>query len=230
MVQGMGHDRAHHTRVRSEDERISRDITSMVMHTKGNVFSTHDTQRVGRAIMATQVAFNPGGFIEQTKLRQGDRDTLKFTLANADINGIAMEGHDRMITDAIALFMEMNDYRKAHELAGNLDGLFDFLGGQAFFLRSRLEAMPGDIAHYFPDSEEAVKVALVMADLFKPREFAVKSANFLQDTPAFQEAAKNNIPIGAFEDISLLTSHVSRVILELMAQKEADEASELATV
>ncbi len=219
-ISGAGHDAFHHTG--KDDELKSASATSAVMHAHKNSYSSWDIHRVGGAILATKVGLNEQGYIEQTNIRRGDRDPLKLTLAYADINGIAMEGAERMIRDATALFMESKGYTKPHQMIGDADQLVAFLGGQARFLQSRLQAMPGDVAFYFKDNESAVRAALVMSELFKPRDFALKAAEFMEDTPIIRTMLRG-MSIGSLDD---LTTFVHDIFAQVTGLIHRDKNSE----
>lgn len=102
-------------------------------------------------IQATKVEMREDGELVQTSLQTGSHHPIKFSTGFSDINGIAMEGSKRMLRDATNLYYEITE-------KPTIEGLYDFLIGQAGFLRQRLN--PGrtkaDIAYYFPDDIEAV--------------------------------------------------------------------------
>lgn len=107
-------------------------------------------QRVGAGIMATEVEF-VGDKIIQPNLRKGEADPLRFIVAFADINAIAMEGPNRMIRDATNLYFE----RSAHP---KVDHYLDMLASQVKFLRRRLNdwQIEGDIEYYFSAHQDEV--------------------------------------------------------------------------
>lgn len=110
-------------------------------------------------VMVTEVAFGEDNNIEQTNLHAGSTDTAKFIFAFADINGIAMEGKDRMITDATNIFLEL--YKNP-----TVESYKNFFMSQIPFLRRRLNdwRITSDIERYFPQFDE--EVYLIMEDNF----------------------------------------------------------------
>lgn len=108
-------------------------------------------QRMKLGILATEVHRNEEGELVQTNLRTGSRDPIKLIMANADINGIAMEGNARMIRDVTHLCQEAYGEPTAEQY-------YKFLIDQAGFLRQRLhdEQIIPDITYFFPDDADAV--------------------------------------------------------------------------
>lgn len=108
--------------------------------------------RAAGGLLASQVEFAENGEIIQVNLREGEPDPLRFKIAFADINGIAMEGSPRMIKDATNLYFELHGDNPSAE------GLFEFWLTQADFLKSRLNdyRIVPDIEYYFPERGEEV--------------------------------------------------------------------------
>jgi hypothetical protein len=108
-------------------------------------------RRVEDGIGVTAVRMNEHGKLIQVNLRRGSHDPLKFDAAFADINGIAMEGEERMLRDATALYRELT--------ADPTDeGLYAFLAQQKKFIRGRLNdgQIKTDIKYYFPGDVDDV--------------------------------------------------------------------------
>lgn len=107
--------------------------------------------RLKIGVLATTVIRLPSGELVQVNLRTGSRDPFKFNMGFADINGIAMEGPERMFEDATTLYHE----RTANPTG---EGQYDFYLTQVKFLRQRLNnwRIKGDLAFYFGDRFKAV--------------------------------------------------------------------------
>ncbi len=206
-ILGPGHDHEQLETIPGRNEQVSYTNTAKAMDTRRRVYTHEDKMRIQGATLVTRVTRNEDGQILQTYLREGERDPLKLTTAYADINGIAMEGVDRMLKDATNLFMEIFGIKRSAEIALHLDQYVDFLGSQAFFLNTRLEALPGDVAYYFPESEDAVKVAFVMAELFKPKDLAFKVAEFMQKS-GICRVVLQNMSLGKLETVNSLVEHL----------------------
>ncbi len=135
-----------------ENERVSAESAGrQVSDADGVLNTTTFKKRLTRGIVATTVEMKEDGELVQTNLQSGTHDPIKFGMAFADINGIAMEGSKRMWQDATNLYYELND-------EPTIGGLFDFYLSQAGFLRQRLNdgRVKSDIAYYFADDIEAV--------------------------------------------------------------------------
>lgn len=169
----------------------------------GNSYTEEQKLRVLDAIIATTVERTEEGVIRQCELRAGTNDPLKFVLANADINGIALEGTQRMLEDATKLFMEVNTLPPDTSFSQNSSAFAQFLKGQASFLRSRLAAMNGDIEYYFPHHQNSGQheiVASTMEELMAPAIPALRLAQLLE------------IPDKAEECVALASQAVGRVV------------------
>lgn len=139
-------------------------------------YSWDDINRASQAAIATTVSRDKADKIDQYMLHQGSDDIIKFVLATADINGIAMEGSLQMIQDATNLYVEIsgdNDLK-------NVRGLAEFLSSQASFLRERLDCLDNDIAYYFAN-EDRIKAKQVMQDIFEPSQKALDFAVWMED-------------------------------------------------
>jgi hypothetical protein len=114
-------------------------------------------KRVTDGTEATAVRMDDNGKLIQINLRRGSHDPLKFNIAFADINGIAMEGEERMVLDATDLYHELTPVERQSD-----EGQVAFYESQVKFLRQRLNdgQIKGDIAYYFPDDVEAVYKAM----------------------------------------------------------------------
>lgn len=147
MFGALGHDIARMTGgPPGEDERQSaRKTTSDYMRRLG--FSEEDCRRVREMIMTTEVT-TENGVVVQTNIQKGSTDKLKLELAIADINGIAMEGIDRMIEDAFNLCLEVNGVSPDDMLA-NIDTIEKFFTMQAKFIEKRLDSLDGDFEYYY---------------------------------------------------------------------------------
>lgn len=109
--------------------------------------------RIRLGIYATEVRREKSsGKVTQVNLQEGSRDPIKFIMAMADINGIAMEGPKRMVRDAVNLCYEMNDGKPT------ADQLYGFVLFQQKFLKDRLQddQTKEDIKYYFGDHSDEV--------------------------------------------------------------------------
>lgn len=135
------------------NERASAEDAAARVAALGNVAINTQLfkRRLTRGIMATVVDRKPSGELVQTNLQRNAPDPIKFIMAFADINGIAMEGDKRMVRDATHL---------CHEFITDptTEQLYDFLISQAGFLRERLNdgRIKSDLGYYFPDQVEPV--------------------------------------------------------------------------
>ena len=137
--------------------------------------------RFDLAVMTTVVEFDENMRMTQPNLRTGSRDPIKFITAFADVNGIAMEGSATMLRDAINLAVEMNPDAGPKEI-------FDFLCGQAKYLRERLndDQIKPDIAYFFPNHKD--EVYAVMRKAFRPNILSAYGiANGIQARPELKE-------------------------------------------
>ena len=115
--------------------------------------------RAHLGIMATEIAIKPNGEIVQVNLCNGGSDPLKYIMAFADINGIAMEGAERMLEDCANLCKER------YGDVFNEQVLSEFLETQPFFLRTRLHErrIKADLAYYFLDDMPVIYDELTKA-------------------------------------------------------------------
>ena len=135
-----------------ESERASSDYAVGKVSEKGGPLNTDwFKKRLSLGIFATAVRMEDDGELVQSNLQSGARDPIKFIMAFGDINGIAMEGSSRMWKDATSLYYEITE-------EPTIDGLYNFLIGQAVFLKQRLNdgRVKSDIAYYFPKDIEDV--------------------------------------------------------------------------
>lgn len=161
MFAALGHDIVHGTGgPTGEDERQSADLTALYMKRVG--FTDTECERAKEIILAT-VAGLENGSIVQKNIRSGSKDPLKLILATADINGIAMEGTQRMINDGFNLCLEMGNLsiqrviketvKTTADIIKKPSSVVSFFGRQAKFLDDRLERLRGDFAYYYRDEE-----------------------------------------------------------------------------
>lgn len=140
------------------NEQASADYLIGLIEQTGNSLVNTDRfkQRARAGIMATEYEFDDEkGVINQINLlkdepyEEGRPDPLKFIMAFADINAIAMKGPDQMYEDATRLFFERN-YEDPTE-----EGFREILDYQEKFIKSQLNdhRMEACIARYFPDFE-----------------------------------------------------------------------------
>ncbi len=135
-----------------ENERASAAYGVQQIEATDGILNTQSfKKRLVYAANATAVRMDEKGKLVQVNLQSGAHDPIKFNMAFADINGIAMEGPKRMVEDATNLYYEITDEPTD-------EGLYDFLAGQRAFLRGRLNdvQIKADIAYYFPNDAEAV--------------------------------------------------------------------------
>jgi hypothetical protein len=136
-----------------ENERISGEYAvAQVIELGGSQLNTAKfKKRLFDGILATAVEMKDDGEILQVNVQKGSHDPFKFVMSFGDINGIAMEGPKRMLSDATKLCDEVHG-------KPTLDELCNFLVSQASFLRKRLNdpRVQSDIAYYFPEDTKQV--------------------------------------------------------------------------
>jgi hypothetical protein len=136
------------------NERASVDyLIDRVAQSREPELNTPDAHsRLTAASLATTVEFRENGEIVQVNLRTGEPDPLTYITGFVDINGIAMEGWRRMLSDGS---------RHGREKFGpnmTLAQHYAFLATQQRFLRKRLNdyRIQEDIAYHFPDHADEV--------------------------------------------------------------------------
>jgi hypothetical protein len=138
------------------NEKASADyLIGLIEQTGDSRFNTERfKQRARAAIMATEYevdeetrVINQINLFKDEPYEDGKPDPLKFILAFADINAIAMKGPEEMYDNAIKLFFERNLEEPTEEA---LRGMLDY---QQLFIRSQLNdyRMKPIIDRYFPD-------------------------------------------------------------------------------
>lgn len=154
LIAGAGHDIVWNSDTPDgEDEQESAEVVAKHMRDAG--YEEEDILRVTSAILATTVERAEDGTIIQSKIREGNKDLLKFVLATADVDGIAMEGAPTMLGDAFNLFLE-SIINKPGNTSSRLKTLYGFLKYQTKYLQDREKARPGDLRHYFSKEEIAI--------------------------------------------------------------------------
>lgn len=151
IVAGATHDYDQDSGPGANEDNSAVYAASRIEAADGVLNTTVFKDRLRQGILATTVEMQEDGELVQTTLQSGANDPIKFSMGFSDINGIAMEGSKRMWTDATNLYYEVTPEPTA-------EGLYDFLIGQAGFLRQRLNdsRIKSDIAYYFPDNIESV--------------------------------------------------------------------------
>lgn len=111
-------------------------------------------ERSSGGVFATEFAIDTKGVINQVNLLEGEADPLKFVVAFADINGMAMEGEELMPEELAKLFFEQSVQKGEEPSQESLQRLVDY---QESFIRSQLNdyRMKAYIARYFPHLEPA---------------------------------------------------------------------------
>lgn len=150
MIAAASHDYAQDATSGENERNSARFAVEAVEQEDGELSRGDFTRRLKQAILATTAPMNEDGEIVQSNLQTGSHDPIKFNLAFSDINGIAMEGSQRMILDATNLYLEIID---GSGETFSVDGLYNFYLSQADFLRQRLNdgRVKADIAYYFAD-------------------------------------------------------------------------------
>ncbi len=200
-IAAASHDIFQHFTNPGENERLSAQAAVSFMFD----YTSEECTRVYEAIVATSVSRSEEGTIQQCFLQEGSRDPLKFVLATADINGIALEGVPRMLEDAVHLYLEFNKIPTDASFIAHSKEIGAFLTSQAAFLKDRLNAVTNDIEYYWPmsvDPQQNEVVNKVMAELFKPSTAALSLAHILE------------LP-GIFESITHVISQNARTVREL---------------
>lgn len=150
-------------------------------------------KRAHEGVMATEVAHQKSGEIVQVNLPNGEADPLKYIMAFADINGIAMEGEERMITDSTNLCKEIYGPNL------NEQTLSDFLAMQKKFLDSRLNdrRIKSDLTYYFLDDME--KIYKVLREEFegKASEATILARLMRYNPKILRRAASQIIKMGS---------------------------------
>lgn len=136
-----------------QNERASANYGVNCITNRGysDVFGDRYIKRLRAGVMVTSFRIDNSGRVEQYNLRVGEPDPFRFIMGFADINGIAMEGPERMIRDATNLYCERTK-------SPSVEGYLDWFGGQARFLRTRVNnpRIKNDIAYYFPKHKDEV--------------------------------------------------------------------------
>ncbi len=154
MIASAGHDVKNESGLPvGDNERGSAERTGVLMREAG--YEEEQITRVQDGIIATTVGRNEDGAIIQTFIRTGSKDLLKFVLAEADINGIIMEGVSTMVRDATNLYLEINHF-SLNDFFNEPTRVVTFLRTQAGFLSDRLAVMDEDLSYYLSDEEKAL--------------------------------------------------------------------------
>lgn len=150
---GSVHDRFQGKGLPGQNERASADYGVKCVRERGyeEVLGDWYIERFCEGVMVTSYRIDKFGGVEQYNLRVGKPDPIKFIMAFADINGIAMEGPERMIMDATNIYCERT---KNPSVLGYLE----WIENQAKFLSSRVNdpRIKQDIEYYFPDHQDEV--------------------------------------------------------------------------
>lgn len=144
-------------------ETLSAEKVAIYMSDAG--YTKEEAAVVEDAIIGTTVVHDEDTTIRQSRLCEGSKSKIKFVLAMADINGVAMEGPKAMFTDSFALFDEMSHQGKAKVLFNPVK-LQKLLEYQFHFLRDRLDQRD-DILNFFFIPEEVEIIKDVFHDEFK---------------------------------------------------------------
>ena len=128
--------------------------TARIMQKYG--YSEEEVLRVVDAIMATVVSMDNDNRIIQLYLRTGSKDILRYILAVADINGIAMEGKESMYNEAFALYQE-DTTTTIKSVLFNPGKLINLLKYQHKFLMDRYKERDDDIEYFFGEDAGTVK-------------------------------------------------------------------------
>ncbi len=174
-----------------QNEVLSADFADQTVRSHGynpEINNKRFLKRLRSGIRATQVSRDTDGKIEQVNIRKGERDPFKFILATADINGIAMDGPKRMVSDAVNLCYELS------EQAPTPDELYEFILFQQKFLRDRLhdDQTKPDIAYYFGDKAEEV-YQLASKEFSSTIKKTYSIACGLSDNPIIHKVINENL-------------------------------------
>lgn len=219
-IAACGHDKYQQFTQPGKNERQS--AVDSVHHMQ-NSHTILEQTRVFEATCTTQVMRDAEGVIVQQFMKTGSRDPLKFVLAVADINGVALEGVPRMVEDAVNLYIEFNDLDISASLWGHSRDLGKFLQAQASFLRSRLEALSEDIDYYFPPSSGLVNqsVKQVMTTLFQSSKHTLAVAEYLE-LPGCTEAIMEHL-----NKTVVYIKYLPASLLRILYSSDTDNSNEL---
>jgi hypothetical protein len=173
------------------NEEASADyLIGLIEQTGDSRFNTERFKQRARAgIMATEYEVDEKtGVINQINLlkdepyEKGKPDPLKFIMAFADINAIAMKGPEEMYENAVKLFFERNLEEPTEE------ALREMLDYQQLFIKSQLNdhRMKPMIDRYFPDykglgEDGDNKIYTEMRNAYNPNiEAAYEDAQWLK--------------------------------------------------
>jgi hypothetical protein len=157
LLAGIAHDWEQLQGVGANEQASADYLIGLIEQTGNSPINTDRfKQRAGAGVMATEYEFDEeAGVINQINLlkdepyEEGKPDPLRFIMAFADINAIAMKGPNQMYEDVTRLFFERNMEDPTEE------GLREMLDYQEKFIRSQLNdhRIKAYIARYFPDYE-----------------------------------------------------------------------------
>ncbi len=167
-------------------------------------YSEEEAQIGYDMVIGTAVTRNKKGVIVQNNLRKGLQHPLVWVLANADINGIAMEGVPRMVSDALDLYLEFSGTSVKdflHNPAGATAGAADFFQTQAQFLSDRLAAVDEDLSYYFTEKEKQMLQEAFDEEFTGTTRDAVSAARVLFRFPKMPELIIHSATSGV-EDIA----------------------------
>lgn len=149
-------------------------------------YSQDQAQQGYDMVEGTAVERDEKGAIVQNNLRRGSNNPLKWALANADINGIPMEGIPRMVSDAFDLYLEFSD-TPVKDFLRNPAGAAKFFQTQAQFLEDRLAVVDEDLSYYFSDEEKAALQAAFTEEFTGKTRDAISAARMLFSFPEVPE-------------------------------------------
>lgn len=195
-----------------QNEEQSAELVQRYMMEAG--YKEEESQIGFDMVLGTAVKRNEGGVIVQNNLRTGSKHLLKWVLANADINGIPMEGIPRMVSDALDLYLEFSktsikDF--LHNPAGATVGASEFFQTQAQFLDDRLAAVDEDLSYYFTgDEKERLQEAFDKEFTGTTRD-AVSAARVLFRFPKMPELIIHSALSGAESAVGTGAEQLARV-------------------
>lgn len=215
IIASAGHDIVQRHTGGQTDEELSAEYVCGLMIEAG--YSAADTGRVNHAIIAT-TASHDGKSVQQTHVRQGDRDPLKLIVSFADIQAMTMEGFPRMITDVARLYTEIKPPGGASIPEYTL-GFAAFALTQREFAKDRLRDIQPNLEYYF-DQETAVLIQQRFIEAFGSRGSALmyvtkelgRLASRPTDLARLIQKSVHSIPSTPRETARLLSNALGNII------------------
>lgn len=225
MLPALGHDIFNDPEASpGENERRSAEFVRHLMLLVG--YSSSDAECGYEMVEGTAVRRDDNGTIIQNNIRQGSKDPLKWALANADINGMPMEGIPTMVSNAFDLYLEFTK-TPIKELMHHPAGAAKFFQTQAKFLHDRLAIIDEDMSYYFTEEEKRLLQRAFEKEFTGTTRDAISATKMLLRFPEMPELIVNSAISKADVAVSAGAEQLDRIkhhVVELLHRTQREES------